>query len=177
MSNMRTMGCRARLDLSHTSNVITGRNLIAYAINSGEYPVLEIDSDAIDKKNDDYVRIGKVNVICTYKGGEFKKPSTFVRVKGENGYEFHINSAGACIKSDFGLEDIIEMVENSKAPTVRANQNVVVVSHSRKLHLAVVMMLKTGPVNSNCMTVTELTGVSDDEMEDIVEKAKLWLDR
>ena len=116
---------------------LTDRREIGKAMNFGKYPVLSMD---IGRMLPDYNAYEgcKANVVShTDSHGDLIYTGTLIMF-GEDQTEevqkfpqfwtnIRLKSYGACLKSDFGYDDVISDMKNAQAPFIKPNQEVIVV--------------------------------------------------
>ena len=166
-------------DLSRVDNVVMGRNITAYVYNSGKFPVIEADIDKFIRPGEDSTSFDAVSV-DVYR----KKKNEYIRAHGRlyrkptgHGYQYSVLSGGACISASFTFGDVIEMMENAKAPVIKEGDVVVIPLVSKKDGFIVSQMMKVGRCETGYITITDFTPLSEEEMESLTEDAIRWLSR
>jgi len=133
---------------------ITDRTAVAKAINFGDYPVLTIDL----AERDEYGLVGcKVRIDNgTFRTGEKYFVRATVRAYSDEKY-LTTTGGSVCLKASYGYSDVKEMLEWTKAPIIKANQEVAVVITDSRLKCAFDMyIIKTGSViRPHCVTPLE----------------------
>ena len=116
----------AEIDIRVSGDCLTGRNIIAFALNSGRFPVIGIDLTKIHSK-DTYGKVGKAKVFWEYNGEPCAKAGDveFTRNPETKELEYEIGSSGTCITDSFTWSDIKEMYDNANLPVVHTKSRVV----------------------------------------------------
>lgn len=129
---------------------LTGRAEIAKAINFGKYPVIKIDLADRDEYG---VKGTKVNIDF---GGEY-----FIRaeIRSYNDTKYLTTNQGSTtLKANLGYGDYIQMLEYANAPTIKADQEIVIVMiNSEKKEVYAPVIIKTGKrIDKFCSTPLDL---------------------
>lgn len=161
-----------RNDIQINGNVIGGRQGWAYICNSMKFAVLKADMDK-EQEYDDFKTFGQVRVIWNFRGHENSSEGTLEVEKGK----WSIGSWGHCLKASFGFHDMMESIERANLPVIRKDDVVAVALHSKKFEFASLMLFKVGNIDINCQTVTRLTPLTDEEMQEIKKDADRWCNR
>lgn len=139
--------------------LLTDRQEIALALNFGKYPVLYIDRDNRKYDSSDFAIGSKCKVSWDHKDPRYKDMSCRCEIAFSEGkYEFL--QGGSCLHSEFGRQDVLEMVEWANVPTIHCGQEVIVVEDHSKGRMCYVKLMKVSErKNIHCMTVTTLEEV------------------
>jgi hypothetical protein len=121
------------------------RTDIAKAINFGKYPVIKIDL----ADRDDYgIRGTKVNIDF---GGEY-----FIhgKIRSYDDERCLTATQGAtCLSKEIYYDDYLEMVEYANAPTIKANQEIVIFMYnSMTKEVFAPAIITTGKIDRFCST-------------------------
>ena len=162
-----------KYDIKVNGNFINGRQGWAYICNSMDYKVLKADMVQGKTEFEGFSKFDKVGVIYSYKNIESAKIGTLEVEKGR----WFIGCGGTCITASFGYSDMKELIENANAPKVRENEIVAVAIYNDEYELAYIQLFRIGRVDIHCSTMTELTPLTDEEMEEIKQKAIKWCNR
>lgn len=145
---------------------ITDRKEIAKFMNSGNYPVVQLE---IGKCVDGYENLfhgSSVNVACTTKTHGVLNAHcelTFERTE-ENVFpnKIELTSGGCCLKSSFGYNDIMDMMKWANVPTLEAGQEVVVILNNSEYNACLVTLYKMSDrVDLHCMVVATLEEINE----------------
>lgn len=130
---------------------LTERTEIATAINFRQYPVIRIDLSDTDTYG---VKGTKVLIDNgSFKNGDPYLIEASLRIyNDEKKLTFFSNST--CLKSNFGYDDMEELLEYANAPIIKADQDILVCLVNSKLGEAYTpVVLHTGNhINPNCIT-------------------------
>lgn len=129
---------------------LTERTEIAKAINFGKYPVIKID---LADRDEHGVKGTKVNIDF---GGEF---FIHAKIRSYNDKKYlKISQGGTMLSASTGYSDYIEMLEYANAPTIKADQEIVVVMiDSEKKDVYAPAIIKTGKrIDKFCSTPLDL---------------------
>lgn len=169
-TNMKELS--ALFDITIYKNGISGRQGWAYVCNSGEIPVLRADAD-IPQEFVDYREFEPVRVKYQWKGKEMLIVGTLA---WENDNWF-VNNGGCCISSNFGIRDVVDLVNNSQAPGIEEGQTVAIAFVSESASTASLMLFRVGKVDSLCSRICNLVPLSYEEMQKVLKYAETWCDR
>lgn len=153
---------------------LTDRHEIAEEINIKRTPVITIN---VSKEADGWEGYGvyegsKVRVAtpsrnypdsthrCTahiYMDGENEKAIIPIEAK-----VIHLTCPGICMKASFGYQDVVEMVEWSHAPLVKAGDEVIVVFDDPEHSASWIRKMVVGNVSPNCSTVATLRDADEE---------------
>lgn len=156
-------------DITINKNSISGRQGWAYVCNSGEIPVLRADAD-IPQEFVDYREFEPVRVKHQWNGKEMPIVGTLV---WENGNWF-VTSGGCCISSNFGISDVMDLVNNSQAPVIEEGQTIAIAFVSESASTASLMLFRVDKVDSLCSRVCNLVPLSYEEMQKVLKYAETW---
>lgn len=159
-------------DIQINGNVIGGRQGWAYICNSMKFAVLKADLEQ-DQEYDSFKTFGNVRVIWDYRGTDSCMTGT---LEVENG-KWSIGSWGCCIKADFGFHDMIESINDANLPVIRKDDVVAIAMYSDRIDFASLSLFRVGRIDINCQTVTRLTPLTDEEMQEIKKDADRWCNR
>ncbi len=163
-----------RNDIQINGNIIGGRQGWAYICNSMRFAVLKADMEKEQEFGaDGYSTFGDVRVIWNYKGEESTARGI---LECENG-EWKIGGWGCCIHSQFGFSDMMESINEANNPVIRKDDIVAIALFSQKSKFAVLNLFKVGKIDINCQTITRLTPLTDEEMQEIKKDADKWCNR
>lgn len=126
---------------------LTNRQEIAKAMNFGKYPVIEID---VSKKTE-YGFVGtKINI----KSQRFELPVRATLTAYKDTKILTTSGENICVKAQYDYNDFINNLEYANAPTIEADQDILVVFTDREAGLVhKVVILHTGNyVDDFCMT-------------------------
>ena len=163
-----------KYDIKRVANMIGGRQGWAYICNSTRFAVLMADKDMPQEYGEEYQTFGQVRVIKTYKDGS--ETAITGTLELDNG-KWKIGCGGVGIHAGFGFSDAMELVNNANMPIVRKDDVVAIAQFSKKESFISLMLYKIGNVDPHCTTVTSLTPLSDEEMEQVMKDAERWCDR
>ena len=155
-------------------NIIGGRQGWAYICNSMKFAVLKADMDKKQEYGaDGFSTFGDVRVIWNYRGHENASVGRLEANKGE----WSIGGWGCCLKADFGFHDMMESIEESNLPVIRKDDVVAIALFSKDIQFASLTLFKVGKIDINCQTITRLTPLTDEEMQEIKKDADRWCNR
>ena len=129
---------------------LTDRTEIAKAINFGKYPVIKIDLADRDEYG---VKGTKVNIDF---GGEYL---IHAEIRSYNDTKYlQTHQSGTMLKASIGYNDYIKMLEYANAPTIKADQEIVVVMvNSETKEVYAPAIIKTGnKIDKFCSTPLDL---------------------
>lgn len=155
-------------DICVVGNSIGGRQGWAYICNSMKYPILKVDMDTVSK--DSYKKCGKVKVAYSRRGRESFAVGTLVLEKGKA----KICGHGVMLTASFSYKDMIELIDNANAPVVHEGDIVALGEFSKEVSFANLQLVKIGKVDINCVVISDLVPLKDEEMQDVVKKANDW---
>lgn len=155
-----------KLDIVKSGNMVGGRQGWAYVCNSGKFPVLMVDLKK-PQDYDEYKTYGKVRVAYAHRGEESRITATLAWNKGR----WELASGGCCLSASFGVADAIELLENANAPFVKEGSIVAVGMYG---DTAILGMFKVGKFDRNCVTVSTLEPLTDEEMKAWEQDAIKW---
>ena len=149
---------------------LTNRKEIAKAINIDRIPVITMDISKCMDGYDNCYEGSKINIDGAYSGryAHLLTRCTARMYGDEKGNEchdepwryarIHLCTKNACLHDSFCLSDVDEMVEWSHAPTVKANDKVVV--FFRSANEGYLRLMKIGArIDPNCTTATMLEDI------------------
>ncbi len=151
-------------------NTIGGKQGFAYICNSMKYPVLIADIDK-HKGEHGFISFDTLRVVWKHCGKEIPLDGT---LEVENG-KWSIGSGGCCISSAFTYSDMLESIIIANAPVIHEGQIIAVALKSSEVKYCWLMLFKVGKVIINCIKICELIELTDDEIKEVVEDAKRWL--
>lgn len=159
------------IDIKVARNIIGGRQGWAYICNSGKFAVLKSDR-TVKQECEDYQtwESAGVRIAWNYRNIEHYDDAYLAWSKEIGGYEFV--GGGAMIKSDFGMNDVIKMVNRANNPVVRENDIVAIaVIDEKSAYLA---LYRVKDINIHCYTKAVLKPLTDADMMEIKKNAKAW---
>lgn len=159
------------IDIRVEGNMIGGRQGWAYICNSGKFAVMKSDR-TVKQEYEDYQtwESAGVRIAWNYRGKEHYDDAFLAWSKEIGGYEF--TGSGAMIKSDFGMNDAIKMVNRANNPVVRENDVVAIaVVDEKSAYLA---LYRVKNINIHCYTKALLKPLTEDDMQEIKKNANDW---
>ena len=163
----------SKFEIIASGNFIGGRQGYAYILNSLKFPVIDIDLDT-ESEYGCYCEYSKVRVLWSYGFKEYGKTTT-VAHSTENGKDvWELTSGGACLSAHFGYSDLMELIDDAKAPIVKQGEVVALACHSEKAKKAFVQLFRVGRVDIHCITTATLNPLTDEEMAEVVKDAEFW---
>lgn len=170
------MGRTFKNDINVVSNTVSGRQGWAYICNSGEFPVLECDTN-LTQEYESYHTYGKVRLAWNYNGHELFHTCTLAHDIGEDGNKdkWELTSGGTCLSASFTYGDAMQLMKEAQLPVVRKDQIVAIVTHNHSY--AFISLYKATHIDINCVTAAVLKPLTDEEMEQFVKDANRWCNR
>jgi len=162
-----------KYDIDIVDNHIGGRQGFAYICNSMKFTVLEADM-CKEQKYNNYRTYASVRVATKYKNTEITAKG---KLEFEDGKYFIGCNGGCCISSRFCFEDKLELVKNASLPVVRKDDIIAIAVYSKKINAIFLELYKVGKIDTNCMRLTNLIPLTDEEMEQVKMDAVRWLER
>ena len=159
-------------DIKIHGNIISGRQGWAYICNSMKFAVLKADMSK-EQEYEDYKRFDKVRVAKEYRNHELVHVGQLEVNKGK----WSIGGWGCCISADFGFSDMMKSVEESNMQVVRKGDIVAIALIMSDIEFVSLMLFRAGAIDMNCMTMTDLTPLTDEEMQEVKEDAERWCNR
>ena len=161
-----------KLDIQINGNYIGGRQGWAYICNSMRFAVLKADLEK-EQEYDDFKTFGNVKVIWNYRGEENGSVGTLEVSEGK----WKIGGHGCCIKSSFGFSDMMDGIDNANLPIIRKDDIVAIAMYDKGNEIAILGLYRVGRIDINCMTMTSLTPLTDEEMQEVKKDAERWCNR
>lgn len=151
---------------------LTDRQEIAAAINFGKYPVIRIDMDHKYMEGSDYCTGDKVRV--SWDRPDYPNMTTRGEVYwSPERSKFCISGFGACLSSDFGRHDVLEMYEWANSALVHKGQVVILIVDSSESKRCYVRAMKVSErIDIHCQTVATLEDMPEDYQIEGYEEIK-----
>ena len=164
-----------KADVKVSGNSIGGRQGWAWCFNSGECKVLDVDLDR-PQEYDTFKKYGAVRVGYLWKSRNLPmhKDGT-LEWSEESGW--FIGSCGTFLSDRFGYSDMKELLEGATAPFIEKGNLICLCSRSDSERKAMTRLYRVGRVDSQCQHVCSLTPLTEDEMQEVVEKVNRWVNR
>lgn len=144
---------------------LTDRQEIAMAMNFGQNPVLTINMEDRQYEGSDFALGCKFRVAWDDSRSQFKDMSSRCNLCVENGELFAFGH-GACIHSDFGRSDVLEMAEWAQAPLIHKGQQVIVIQDYPSRRKCLVRVMKASDrMDTHCVQVLSFRDIEDDEFQ------------
>ena len=148
---------------------LTDRKEIAQEININRTPVITFDIRFCMDGYENCYRGSKVQVATpSNRYPDMTARCTAEMFGDERGNECHdtpwmykkirLTEGGVCIKADFGMFDVLEMVDWSNTRTVKAGEKVIVMFRSQSW-VSLRVMKVSDRVNAHCSTVATLEDI------------------
>lgn len=158
------------LDIRVSGNLLGGRQGFAYACNSGDFTVIPIEIDNATKEGGTFHKFGTVRIPKSFNGRSSYIKGSLECSEGK----WMIGGYGCCIKSDFGFNDMDELVSDATSPVVEPGKPFVVAWIFREIGNVSLNFFKIDKVDPHCTVIANLIPLSDEEMESIRKDAKEW---
>lgn len=160
-------------DIQILGHTISGRQGWAYTCNSREITVLKVNLDA-PQEYDDYQTFDMVRVAWTDRKGNVSHSDG--QLECSEG-KWKIGGWGCGIHSQFGFYDMANLINNSQRQVVAEGQIVALAFYSQKSQVATLNLYKVGKVDIFCQTIANLIPLTDDEMQEVKDRADRWCNR
>lgn len=148
--------------------ILTEKKEIAHALNLGKYPVLSINLDDTEQnpyRDESYVKGCRTRVAWDSNNPRYEGMATdgYVYIETyESESKYGISGRGACLKANFGLEDVLNDVDRANSPLVHKGQVVAVVHYSKKQRYYFVRMMRVSDrIDIHCSTVATLKDIDE----------------
>ena len=163
-----------KYDITVAGNSIGGRQGWAYIGNSGEVVVLKADLDK-PQEYKEYQEFCNARVAWNYNNSESYKPCTLAHNSCYGEPYWELTSGGCGISAHFGYHDAMELINNAQMPIIKADSVVAIAKYTSKT--VGVSLYKLGRVDIHCQTVAKLIPLNEEEMNEVVRKINVWLNR
>lgn len=160
-------------DVRVGSNLIGGRQGLAYVCNSGKIVNIMADANLVQKYSEDGYFQYDTKVKVQPERYDFGITGTLINEKGD----WQIVSGGCCLSSSFTFQDHMEMLQESTLPAIQEGDIIALNLVNKKDEFILTLLYKLSKVKPHCMTLAHLIPLTDEEMEEVKQDVIRWASR